>query len=218
MNAVSLGLTASSGPGSVAIRLGDGTVHAMPKPSRGDDLAATVAEAFASVGETPTALREVRLDLGPGSYTGLRIATTFARTLHVFQRIPVLTVTSAQLMALAAWRQGSVAASRLVRPVLDARRNRFHHALVELSSGVRFRETPRAVEREELLESIGPQEVLLADETLHPMLLDAVQRTGASLVSALPFGADLLFDEQLQLTPSSGGQLEPLYLMGSYAE
>lgn len=220
MTTLSLGLTASSGPCAVAVRATDGAVHATPLPtaSRGDDLAAQVDAAFQSLGEAPTALGELRLDLGPGSYTGLRIAVTFARALHTFLKIPVLTVTSTQLMALAAWRDGSVAASQHIRPILDARRNRFHHALVEFAGGVQLRESPRAVGREELLESIRPQEVLLADEALHPMLQEAAGRVGASIVRTVAFGADLLFHQQLRFLTRKGDQLEPLYLMGSYAE
>jgi len=169
-------------------------------------------------GQAPAALGEVRLDLGPGSYTGLRIAVTFARTLHTFLEIPVLTVTSPQLMALAAWRDGLAAESRPIRPILDARRNRFHHALVEYAGGVQLTQSPRAVEREELLESIQSREVLLADEALHPMLQEATERVGATLVRAIPVSADLLFHQQLQLLTRTGDQLEPLYLMGSYAE
>jgi hypothetical protein len=60
--------------------------------------------------------------------------------------------------------------------------------------------------------------VLLADEALHPMLQEASGRVGASIVRTIPFGADLLFHQQLQLLPRTGDQLEPLYLMGSYAE
>ena len=101
---------------------------------------------------------------------------------------------------------------------LDARRNRFHHALVEYAGGVQLTQSPRAVEREELLESIQSREVLLADEALHPMLQEATERVGATLVRAIPVSADLLFHQQLQLLTRTGDQLEPLYLMGSYAE
>ncbi len=219
MRTLSLGLSASGGACAVAVRSRDGVVHAGPVPAaaRGDDLAADVDAAFRDLGEEPAALGELRLDLGPGSYTGLRIAVTFARALHTFLEIPVLTVTSPQLMALNAWQQGAAAASQRLRPVLDARRNRFHHALVEFD-GARLVEPPRAVERDELLGSIQPKEVLLAERALHPLLQEATERLGASILEPIPFGADLLFHEQLQLAPRTGAQLEPLYLMGSYAQ
>lgn len=213
MSALSLGLSASGGPATVAIRDPDGVVHA-GSPGRGDDLAAQVEDVFRDIGAEPSALKEVRLDLGPGSYTGLRIAVTFARTLHTFLGVPVLTTTSPQLMALAAWREGKVAESRRIRTILDARRDRFHHALVELAGGVRLVEPPRAVTREELLASVRREEALLAEEALHPML----SATAGSPVATVPFAADLLFDDRLQLSSRSGDQLEPLYLMGSYAE
>jgi tRNA threonylcarbamoyl adenosine modification protein YeaZ len=209
LSALSLGLSASGGPSTVAIRDTDGAVH-VGSPGRGDDLAAQVEALFQDVGAQPSALTEVRLDLGPGSYTGLRIAVTFARTLHTFLGVPVLTTTSLQLMALAAWREGRVSESQRIRPVLDARRNRFHHALVELAGGVRLVEPPRAVSYEELLASVGSQEALLAEKALQPML--------SATVTTVPFTAELLFDDALRFSSRSGDQLEPLYLMGSYAE
>ncbi|MHC4516561.1 MAG: tRNA (adenosine(37)-N6)-threonylcarbamoyltransferase complex dimerization subunit type 1 TsaB [Planctomycetota bacterium] len=220
MTTLALGLTASSGACSVAMRTKDGAVHTAPTPAaaRGNDLAAQVETAFRDLGEAPTALEELRIDLGPGSYTGLRIAVTFARALHTFLEIPVLTVTSPQLLALAAWREKAATLSQRIRPVLDARRNRFHHALVEFDGGVRLAEPPRAVERDKLLQSIQQDEVLLADRALHPMLQEVAQRVACSILEPIPFGADLLFQEQLEFVTRAGEQLEPLYLMGSYAE
>ena len=51
-----------------------------------------------------------------------------------------------------------------------------------------------------------------------PSMQEAAGRVGASIVRTVAFGADLLFHQQLRFLTRKGDQLEPLYLMGSYAE
>src|SRR5262245_47233419 len=96
-----LAVSASGRRYSCALRLESGTV--LEDPSDQAELAAVVERLFARAGLAPTALAELRLDLGPGSYTGLRVAVTFARTLQVLGGIRVRTATSLELLALRAW-------------------------------------------------------------------------------------------------------------------
>lgn len=215
---VSLALSASGGPCAVAVRDAGGAVHVQPPlaDGRGDDLAAQVELAFENLGTQPRDVGEVRLDLGPGSYTGLRIAVTFARVLQSFLGVEVRTTTRPELLALAAWSADMVPTTRAIRPVLDARRDRFHHARVELADTTVLADPPHAGTRQELFARIRDDEILLAEVDLHEMLSRATP--APSTLEPVTFGPELLFDDRIGLRTASQQELEPLYLMGSYAE
>lgn len=216
--AIALGVTASHGPLSIALRLPDGTIEVVaaevgsPGNRASGDLVAIVARAFDERDLAPTDLEELRLDLGPGSYTGLRVAVTFARMLQAFHRIPVLTTTSLQLMAMAAWSSGAVETTRAIRPVIDARRQRYHHARVAFADGIRLDDPPRATTAADLLATIG-DELVMADAALQGLFPE-----GTECTEPPGFDAGSLFDPQLTLALATSESLSPLYLMGSYAD
>ena len=80
---------------------------------------------------------------------------------------------------------------------------------------------PRAVVPDELFGAIGSGEVLLAEGSLHAALASVAGERGCELLTLeVGHGAlcELLFHEALRPRPSSSGELEPLYLMGTYAD
>lgn len=203
-----------------ALRLGDGTLYA----DGGDHphLAQHVAQLFERAGLAPQALEELRVDLGPGSYTGLRVAVTFARTLQTLAGLTVLTATSLELHALRAYLARAVERDKTVRVILDARRQRFHHAAVRLEERLVLVGSPAAVPREQLVASIGEREVLLIEEAVRPQI-ESVATDQKCTVMAIdaagrPSMAELLLHPLLAPRATSPAELEPLYLMGSYAE
>jgi len=215
---VALGISASQSHYPCVLRRSDGVLlH-----DDGDDnqLASTVARLFHRAGCAPSDLNELRLDLGPGSYTGLRVAVTFARALLEFGDLRVLTTTSLELRALHAWTDAQLPVDRVVRPVLDARRQRFHHAPIRLGTVTQAVAEPRATSAAELLADIGEGEIVLADNSIQPILQQVCRDKQCELLapsSQRPNICELLFDARIGLRETSGEQLQPLYLMGSYA-
>jgi tRNA A37 threonylcarbamoyladenosine modification protein TsaB len=125
--APALALCASNATGdrplSCALRTAAGifTIHST-SAQRGD-LTHLAAELCRRHGVTAADLRELRLDLGPGSYTGLRVAVTLARCLATFGALEVLTTDTLTLLAHTA---GPQPTNRRLRPVLDARAGHLH--------------------------------------------------------------------------------------------
>jgi tRNA threonylcarbamoyladenosine biosynthesis protein TsaB len=211
-----LAITASCGPCSCAARTAAGEIR------RGDDsdaagLPAAVRALFAAIGCAPADLDELRVDLGPGSYTGLRVALTFARTLHSLTGARMLATTSLQLAALVAWTEDGIERGRTLRPVLDARRGRLHHAPVRFA-GVELAAPPRATTPAELQAAIAAGEVLIAAPELHAQLEPIARACGAELRASGTYDGRHLFHGALRLRETEPAGLEPLYLMGSYAE
>ena len=195
-----------------------GEVHVIAPADRSlGDLTNMIADSFTKWRRNPAELTSIRLDLGPGSYTGLRVAVTFARTCRQFRGVTVHTCTSLQLIALSALRNDLVTTTNRVRPVLDARRQRYHHALIAMED-LRILEEPSAVELAALHTQMGPGETIVAPEALHPQLAGRASELGARVVEPTTWDAGLLFDTRLSLAETDSADLEPLYLMGSYAE
>ncbi len=221
-SAVALGISASGDRLSCALRFADDRIETVSTTSRGVGVTALVADLVASQGLRPANLRELRIDLGPGSYTGLRTAVTFARLVSAFTACQVLTTTSLELATVAASRTGTVAPPA-VRVVLDARRQRFHSARVELSGDgedrrIQLADTPIAVGTRELSALIRTDEVVMADPALQAQLSAELALVGIRWVPPESFDAHLLFATELRPRTADIETLEPLYLMGSYAE
>jgi tRNA threonylcarbamoyladenosine biosynthesis protein TsaB len=182
------------------------------------DLATLAQQLCADAGVAASELQELRVDRGPGSYTGLRIAVTFARTLHAFGGARMLACTSFELLALAALCHGAPAGA-VLRPVLDGRRARFLTAALQVRDGaLAFVSPPRALALAELQATLQRDDIVLWPAPLLPPLADAAASRGALLQPATPVTADLLFAPQLAAVPVTLPELEPLYLLASYAE
>lgn len=217
MTAPALGLCASGARFSVALRGDDGRVLGSADADArtlSRDLFTTVDTLLRTAGIRRDELRELRVDRGPGSYTGLRIALTFARVLAEQAQVTVRHATSLELMAISAWRTQIAPAARALRVILDARRERWHTARIEFENAhARLAEPARAVARDVLPGLIRPDELILVEPTAMPAMTDL-----GPLAPLPPYGAETLFDPWLDACVATPGELEPLYLMGPYTE
>lgn len=217
MSGATLAVSASGERFSIALRDSDaailGHVDAEAR-TLSADLFTAIEGLLRPAGLVATDLDELRVDRGPGSYTGLRVALTFARVLAEQAGLRVLYATSIELMAIAAWRRGAVDMSRPVRVILDARRERFHTARVEFDAAhARLVTPPQALAQAALAALLREDEVLLAPASLAPALGEF-----GSIVPLPQYGALELFDPWLAARPAAPSDLEPLYLMGPYTE
>lgn len=90
-----------------------------------------IDELMTKVDLTPSDLQRVVVADGPGSYTGIRIATATAKTLAYTLEIELVGVSSLQTLALNIKQEGS-----LVMPIFDARNNNVFSGLYEIKNGV----------------------------------------------------------------------------------
>jgi tRNA threonylcarbamoyl adenosine modification protein YeaZ len=222
-----LALSASARAALSALRTGDGRVFVMDaggdaSPStRGTDLVAHVDALCKRAGITLAELGAIRVDVGPGSYTGLRVAVTLARTLAAFGTVALSRFTSLELLASAAWQQRLVPDEHELVVVLDARRERFHTARLALRDGrCTLLTEPAALDQTALLtecsrESDRPTTILTQDSVL------AHEALSTPLAAALPLPtlrAEDLFHSSLAATECAISDLSPLYLMATYAD
>ncbi|MBN1362856.1 MAG: tRNA (adenosine(37)-N6)-threonylcarbamoyltransferase complex dimerization subunit type 1 TsaB [Sedimentisphaerales bacterium] len=99
---VILALETSSRVGSVALaldgRLWDEATFSAPLRHSAEILP-TIARLLQRAGRSPDQLGHVYLSVGPGSFTGLRIAVTIAKTLHLAHRTRIVTVDALDVIA-----------------------------------------------------------------------------------------------------------------------
>ncbi len=210
-----LAICASSRQATLATRDADGRVVAAPMDQakgRGSTLIASIAEALANTGHGPRDIARILIDRGPGSYTGLRVALTFARTLHAWTNTPVFGVTSLELATAQAFAPTEAAT---VLATMDAHRNRLHGATLRVTEDSIHLATPPAAQE---------PATWTAPATAAEFLL-ATKEVAAQVAPNHPnrdwptIEATTLFDPRLSPTPLEAKEdFEPLYLMGSYAE
>jgi tRNA threonylcarbamoyladenosine biosynthesis protein TsaB len=142
--------------GGVALLMPDGRVieraleapqdaSSKDRPSgRGRMLVPVIAAVAREAGLGPDAIEAVAACVGPGSYTGLRIGVTAAKTLAWSLGCPVVGVSSLEALAHDAASSSGGPAGRLV-PVLDARRGEVYAAFFRRIDGGVERLTDDAV-------------------------------------------------------------------------
>ena len=154
-----LAVETSSVRGSLALREGskpareilfeEGLVHGREVTARLEDLLGLEALEPASIGA-------IAVGIGPGSYTGLRVGVTAAKSLAFALRIPVVAESSLLVLAAGAAAGAEREAARtptlmgpprrremmgppkrraVLLPVLDARQGLFFHGIFEASAG-----------------------------------------------------------------------------------
>ena len=79
-------------------------------------------EVLAEAGVEPKDLDAVALSIGPGSYTGLRIGTSFAKGLCYGTDIPLITIPTLKIIAQNAKEKYNIEEDALLCPMIDARR------------------------------------------------------------------------------------------------
>jgi tRNA threonylcarbamoyladenosine biosynthesis protein TsaB len=168
-------------------------------------------------------LKGVAVSIGPGSFTGLRIGLSTAKTLAYALHIPVVGVPT-----LAAMAYGCPVPGVILAPMLDAQKGNVYQALFEWHQG-ELKEIQPAIVTEvtAALESLSQQErpVIVMGESA-VMYRDKIEQIGKNLILAAPHVviqrassvAGLGYKLIKQGVRHDVMGLEPLYIRRSEAE
>ena len=167
-------------------------------------------------------LGAIAVDVGPGLFSGLRVGVTTAKTLAQALRVPVIGVASLDLLAFRVRHS-----TRLIVPVIDARRGELYYAL--------YRQVPGGVQRlsdyqlgtpEDLTSELvarGEDVLLVGDGPLRysEELAEGVQGEVGGFDDAHPSAAalvELAHPRAIREEFTAASMLEPLYLRRTDAE
>lgn len=201
---------------SVAV-LADGqtTVQSATTTAR-VDLAELTRLALSERGLSPADVHEVRVDRGPGSYIGLRVAVTFARCFAAFSGCRLLAADSLAAAACAALRADGGLVGRRICVLLDGRQGRAQFAAFRIGKdgSITPESEPALLADDAAQGSWGDGDATFADASLRARW--AKERATAAPAAIPRVDAATLFDPRLPVRDASLLDLEPLYLAGSY--
>ena len=140
----------------LAKELGTGMQH-------GKELVPTIKHIFQEIGWIPKDIDLIAVDVGPGSYTGLRIGVTCAKTLAYALNKPVIGVPIFDIIA-----ENYTMNSIPICPILDAKRNQVYACIYKLESAQRKKITEFMVIQPDKLLSILPRPVVIFGDGITP--------------------------------------------------
>jgi len=117
------------------------------RPRHAEQLAPAIEYLCAETGVHLDQLAAIGVGIGPGLFTGLRVGVTTAKAMALSLRIPVITVPSLDLLAFELR-----FATRLIVPIVDARRGEVYYAI--------YRPVPGGVQRVSGYEIGTPADVI----------------------------------------------------------
>lgn len=185
------------------------------------ELHPAMSEALAEVGWPAHSLSEIHVSIGPGSFTGLRIGVTVARTMAWTNQARIVAVPTLDALARNALSADAPPANLAV--VLDAKRKQIYTAFYQYENGnyVRRQEARLADPLEFLQACPHPLAVLGEGIDYHQ---SAIEAGGAEVLdrSLWPGRAENVYAVGLELAAeghfTDGGDLLPLYIRRPEAE
>ncbi|MCB9920234.1 MAG: tRNA (adenosine(37)-N6)-threonylcarbamoyltransferase complex dimerization subunit type 1 TsaB [Planctomycetes bacterium] len=170
--------------------------------ARAAGLHAAIADCLEQAELSPRDITHAIVDVGPGSYTGLRVGLATIRTWTAFRPLTIEAVFSTDLVAARADAQFEVAGAFSV--IADARRDQWFHARYGKGASGLLERTiePRCVTTSELVALVGEDRVFSAE----PSRPNAIETT----VVGMPTATDALRIDYLAFAEA---EPTPRYLM-----
>lgn len=197
-----LGLEFSSETRSVAVaRQGRVLSRAEETGGRSTRAFAMIEEALKTAGIEREEIEAIAVGLGPGSYTGIRVAISIAQGWEMALGVRLTGVSTADCLAVQAAASGLRGA---VHVMIDAQRNEFYHATYEIAPERHRVTTPlRLISRNEAQKMATEGVVVCVPESAEPF------PTGRALV---PDAGILVQLAAARSEFLSGHLLQPIYL------
>lgn len=118
-----------------------------------------IDELLTEAGIDASAVDAVSLSAGPGSYTGLRIASSVAKGFCYAAGKPLITLNTLQLMAAGFMQENTVEGNALICPMIDARRDEVFSAVYSADLTIVKAPAPELLTAESYAELITKQPV-----------------------------------------------------------
>lgn len=159
---ITLALTSSTALVGVAIANVDGGVLAqrsvLTDRRHAEEITPMLAAVVAEAGLSIADIERIVVDVGPGRYTGMRVGIATAKALAFALGAPVVSITSLDLIARAAWELH--AHDGPIFAVIDARRDQ---VFAQEANGAGLVGEPLVLSPTELIDRLPPDSLLVGD-------------------------------------------------------
>ena len=217
-----VGIETSGSIGSVAVCDGNTVVgrHTFGKASNhGKEIVSSLEAIFNEVKWKPEDIDLIAVSIGPGSYTGLRIGVTCAKTLAYGLGKPVIDVPTLDVLA------GNIKDDvKHICPVIDAKRKRVYACIYSRNNSKNKRTTDFLIITPGELKDILPESTLIFGDGVAPYKEIFAQMKVTIIEDEKPGIAEAVNVARLGLERYEQGErceinaLVPLYLRKSEAE
>lgn len=160
-----IGIETSGNVGGVAICEDNHVIIAkdFSGMQHGKELIPAIRTTLHEIGWSPGDIDLIAVDVGPGSYTGLRVGVTCAKTLAYALNKPVIDVPIFDIIA-----ENYAIGSIPICPIIDAKRNHVYACIYKLEGVRRKRLSEFLVIQPEKLLSILPRPVIIFGDGVTP--------------------------------------------------
>lgn len=146
------------------------------------ELPQAVTRVLQAGGEALERLGGIAIDIGPGSFTGLRIGLSFVKALALVRPVPVIGVPSLDVLAA-----NLPYAPDLICPVLDAKQRKVYAALYRANGARLVKQSDYALwTLDELIQHLGQQRVLFLGDGIGVYRQALIERLGERVSFADP--------------------------------
>ncbi|MGL1921335.1 MAG: tRNA (adenosine(37)-N6)-threonylcarbamoyltransferase complex dimerization subunit type 1 TsaB [Hyphomicrobiales bacterium] len=161
-------------------------------------------------------ISQIAVTIGPGTFTGARIALSFARMFAAARNIPIIAVNSLEAIAFNAISDLSLGRNDVIHTAIDARRGQVYFASYTSEGKVIF--APKAIEIGIAAEMINAQDIIIG--TGRELLLAALPEHSENhtLNQNIHFPQAAIFGQSVKERQPETGSVSPLYLRAADAK
>lgn len=155
-------------------------------------------------------ISQIAVTIGPGTFTGARIALAFARMFAAARDIPIIAVNSLEAMAFNAITNLSLSRNDIIHTAIDARRGQVYFASYNAKGEETF--APQAIEIGIAAEMIKPDGLILG--TGRELLIDTMAEFDEAykLAANMHFPNAGIFGTMVKNRQPETSSVSPLYL------
>lgn len=206
---------------SVALSLGDTVISRYCEEPRSHTrlVMSMIDEVLKEAGIKAKDLDGLAVTLGPGSFTGLRIGFATVQGLAFGLDLPVVALSTLQVMAKTAGRVHSLNDGMVIMPILDARMAEFNCGCYRLEANAELSAEPRALIQDQLL-SVEQASEVIAQWQPEALVGEIGQLEAPVLIELYPDAVDLLAMAKTRFAQGSAqsiDSIELVYLRGNDA-
>lgn len=155
-------------------------------------------------------ITQLAVTIGPGTFTGARIALSFARMFAAARNIPIIAVNSLEAIALNAVAELPLSATYRIHTAIDARRGQVYFATYNGLGDEVF--APQAIEIDQAMARIGDDKLILGTGR------NLLTQSAAQFDDKLNFPNAKIFGKMLIHRAVETAPVSPLYLRAADAK